>query len=90
LITLTRNSNDFEYWSKTADSFDVANPYIVGMKAQAAAKSWLKTHLTSTDIALEIGCGTGFYSRGIAEKVQHLTATDMSQETWIQLVSATD
>jgi len=77
---MTKYVNDFEYWSKTADRFDVANRYIVGVKALEAAKSWLKIQLTATDIALEIGCGTGYFSAEIAERVQHLTATDMSPE----------
>jgi ubiquinone/menaquinone biosynthesis C-methylase UbiE len=77
---MPEHANDYQYWSKTADRFDVASTYIVGAKAQDAAKSWLKNQLTVMDIALEIGCGTGFFSREIAEKVQHLTATDKSQE----------
>jgi ubiquinone/menaquinone biosynthesis C-methylase UbiE len=77
---MTKNANDYQYWSKTADRFDAATEYIAGVKTLDAAKQWLSNRLIATDVALEIGCGTGLYSNVIAERVQHLTATDMSPE----------
>jgi len=80
MFAMPKNANDYQYWSKTADRFDAATEYIAGAKTLEAAKHWLSNQLIATDVALEIGCGTGLYSSVIAERVQHLTATDMSPE----------
>ena len=68
---MTKNANDYQYWSKTADRFDAATEYIAGVKTLEAVKHWLSNQLIPTDEALEIGCGTGLYSNVIAERVQH-------------------
>ena len=77
---MNMNADDYQYWSKKADRYDAATTYIVGAKALEAANSWLKHQLSATDVALELGCGTGYFSCEIALRVQDLTATDMSQE----------
>jgi ABC-2 type transport system ATP-binding protein len=77
---MNTNADDYQYWSNKADRYDAATTCIVGAKALEAANSWLKHQLSATDVALELGCGTGIFSREIAQRVQHLTATDMSQE----------
>ena len=77
---MPENVKEYEYWSKKADSFDAVNTYIVGNNTLAAAQNWLKNQLHAQDNVLEIGCGTGIFSAVIAERVQHLTATDMSEE----------
>lgn len=81
---MPENAKEYEYWSKKAGSFDAVNTYIVGGKTLAAARNWLKDQLNAQDNVLEIGCGTGIFSAVIAESVQHLTATDMSDEMLVK------
>jgi len=71
---------DSRHWSKRADRYDAATTCIVGARTLAAAQSWLRGQVRATDVALEIGCGTGLYSAVIAESAQHLTAIDISAE----------
>ena len=77
---MTKNAKEFQYWSKKAELFEAANICIVGEKTRDAAQCWLKDQLNNKDNVLEIGCGTGIFSTVIAEKAQHLVATDMSTE----------
>jgi ubiquinone/menaquinone biosynthesis C-methylase UbiE len=71
---------DSQHWSNRTDRYDAGTTYIVGAKTLAAAQGWLRGQIKATDIALEIGCGTGIYSAVIAERAQHFTATDISAE----------
>ena len=48
---MTKNANDYQYWSKTADRFDAATEYIAGVKTLEAAKHWLSDQLIATDVA---------------------------------------
>ncbi len=71
---------DSRHWSERAARYDAGTTRIIGAKTLAASQSWLSGQIQPTDVALEIGCGTGLYSAVIAERAQHLTATDISAE----------
>ncbi len=72
--------NDYDYWSKFADTFDDDNNHIIGKTTNDAIKMWLENQFDESDLVLELGCGSGFTSLWIAPIVNHLTATDMSEE----------
>ena len=81
---MNENTQEYQYWSKVADIFDEANTYIVGKLTQEETSNWLVHQFKGTEVVLELGCGTGFYSAMIAARVKHLTATDMSQEMLVK------
>lgn len=68
-----------EYWSRFADDFEAGSYYVVGqsdmdivLKKLAEQKDLKKT--------LELGCGSGIYSRVITREASELYATDLSDE----------
>jgi ABC-2 type transport system ATP-binding protein len=67
------------YWSRFADNFEELSTYVVGktdidivLKKLGEQKDLKKT--------LELGCGSGTYSRVIASEASELHATDFSDE----------
>jgi ABC-2 type transport system ATP-binding protein len=77
---MKKHSNDYEYWSKRAEVFDKASCNINGKCTRDGKGGWVISQFRDTDIALEMGCGTGIYSALIADKVKKLVVTDMSRE----------
>lgn len=71
---------DHEYWARTAEAYDWKNQYVVGSEAQRLLYHWLEERIRDVDHVLELGCGTGLFSRVIAPRAKHLTATDLSDE----------
>ena len=74
------SEKEYKYWGKISSNHDSAVLYIVGDTIQQEIKDWLINQFKDADVVLELGCGTGFYSEAIADRVQHLTATDLAQE----------
>ncbi len=74
------NLNDYDHWSKKAHKFDNVACNMDGDCSEDSKKDWINSQFKSTDVALELGCGTGTYSAFIADKVKKLIATDMSDE----------
>jgi len=73
-------NNDYGYWSKRANIFDKASCDMDEKCSLDNKMDWVLRQFHNTDITLEIGCGTGIYSALIANKVNNLIATDMSNE----------
>jgi len=74
------SEKEYKYWGKRASAHDNDFLYIVGLTVPKEIKSWLINQFKDTDVVLELGCGTGFYSEMIADRVKHLTATDLAPE----------
>ncbi len=53
---------------------------ISDMEAYNASLDRTRSYLKPTDVALELGCGTGGTARILAPHVAHITATDISSE----------
>jgi ABC-2 type transport system ATP-binding protein len=67
------------YWSRFASSYDRDGEYVVGKPIlQAIEKKLLQEH--SLGDAVELGCGTGYFTRAIARNARHLLATDLSDK----------
>jgi len=64
------------FWDKTASQYDQ-----IEMKDEQTYRQILqrtKTHLRISDLALDLGCGTGLISNEIAEDVNEIHAIDIS------------
>jgi len=77
---LAKSREEHAYWGKRAGAYDAATAYIVGRQTQRETERWLSSRFKESGEVLELGCGTGHFSRIIAEKAKHLTATDGSPE----------
>jgi len=77
---MTTHKSEHEYWNRTAAVYDAATAYVMGKTTQEKTNTWVSNQFTPTDEVLELGCGTGCFSRIIAERVKHLTTTDGSRE----------
>jgi ABC-2 type transport system ATP-binding protein len=68
-----------EYWSRLASTFNEDQTYIVGDAVQQALKERLSRESGLGEI-IEFGCGSGFYTKVLAENASHVIATDLSDE----------
>ena len=68
-----------EYWSKFANTFNEDQKYIVGEAIQQTLRERLSKESELEEL-IEFGCGTGFYTKVLAEKASHVIATDLSDE----------
>lgn len=65
------------YWSRFADDFEEQVTYIVGNHDMEIIKRRISEQ-RDLGKTLELGCGSGIYSVILADKAEHLTATDLS------------
>ena len=77
---MSGNEQEYEYWGKLARTFHEDAIYVIGHDVYQEVVGWLQSQFEDTDTTLELGCGTGFFSGIIADRVQHLTATDFALE----------
>lgn len=66
-----------EYWSRFPNTYDKNQEYVVGKELLEEIKLEL-TRLPELGESVEFGCGTGYFTRTIAERSQSLLATDLS------------
>ena len=71
---------EYEYWGRLANKFDGGSIHVVGSTVYQNVKVWLTNQFSDADKVLEFGCGTGYFSQMVTDKVKHLTATDLSKE----------
>ena len=74
------SEKEYKYWGKRSNTHDDDFLYIVGLTIPREIKEWLILQFEVTDMVLELGCGSGGFSEMIADKVKHLTATDLAPE----------
>ena len=79
-VRMPGNEQEYKYWGKLARTFHEDTLYVVGHDVYQEVRRWLQNQFEVTDAALELGCGTGFFSGIIADRVKHLTATDFAPE----------
>ncbi len=71
------DSKEEKYWSKVATTFETDQEWLVGERAiQAIAKKLLQEH--DLGEVIEFGCGTGVFTRPLAQNAKHIVATDLS------------
>jgi ubiquinone/menaquinone biosynthesis C-methylase UbiE len=67
------------YWSRFAESYDRDGEYVVGRPIlRAIEKRLLEEHCLGD--VVELGCGTGYFTKAIARNAGHVVATDLSDE----------
>ena len=68
-----------EYWSKSACTYDDDQDYVVRKTIlQLIIKKLSEEH--DLGEVIEFGCGTGYFTKAIANKAKHVIATDLSDE----------
>ena len=68
-----------EYWSKFAHGYDEGVDYIVGKAIQQEIVKRLSEEHNLGDV-VEFGCGTGYFTKVIAQNAECVIATDLSDE----------
>jgi len=68
-----------EYWSRFADTFDEDQKYIVGRATQQAVIGRLSEERDLGEV-VELGCGTGYFTKAIARNATQVLATDLSDK----------
>jgi ubiquinone/menaquinone biosynthesis C-methylase UbiE len=79
-LRMPGSEKEYKYWGRLASTFHQDNLYVTGVSINQAIKSWLVQQFNEGDVVLEMGCGTGFYSEMVIEKVKQLIATDLAPE----------
>ncbi len=67
------------YWSRFAHSYDRDGEYVVGKPILQAILQRLSEERDLGD-CVELGCGTGYFTRAIAGQARRVIATDLSDE----------
>jgi len=73
------NRNEEIYWSHFARRYDHAEAYVVGHGILEAITKQLEKEQNLGE-AIELGCGTGYFTRAIAKNADHVMATDLSDQ----------
>lgn len=68
-----------KYWSRFPDTYDKNQEYVVGKELLNEITKELND-LTDLGEVAEFGCGTGYFTETIAQKANHVVATDLSNE----------
>jgi ubiquinone/menaquinone biosynthesis C-methylase UbiE len=74
-----KEHNEEHYWSRFAASYDRDGEYVVGRTILEAIKDNLSRE-ERLGQAIEFGCGTGYFTKAVAENATHVLATDLSEE----------
>jgi len=65
------------YWSRFARRYDRAEAYVVGDAILEAITERLRKEINLGEV-IELGCGTGHFTKVIATNADHVMATDLS------------
>ncbi len=77
--TAVKAQREERYWSRFAHSYDRDGEYIVGHPILQAILKRLSEEQDLGD-AVELGCGTGYFTRAVVAQARHVIATDLSDE----------
>src|SRR5208337_1931182 len=65
------------YWDRFSNTYDEKVDRLVGKDLRRGLAHMLENEPDPGSV-LELGCGTGYFTRAIAKKAKHVTATDLS------------
>lgn len=68
-----------ERWGRLASTYDEDHTYISGPDLVREVQAWLREQVPPGDV-VELGCGTGLYTRAYAPRVRSVVAVDLAQE----------
>jgi ubiquinone/menaquinone biosynthesis C-methylase UbiE len=66
-----------DLWSRVSSGHEEAHLYVVGADLVNAVRSGVDGWVPEGDV-VELGCGTGLYTRAYAQRCRKVTATDLS------------
>ena len=66
-----------EFWSKVARRYDRVVDLQIGGRTRAMVRERVEREERCGRL-VELGCGTGFFTRALAERADHVVATDLS------------
>jgi len=78
---MSPSAKEPEFWDEIANEYD---DYPGMADFVNETRPWLQAQFAGGENVLELGCGTGIFSELIADRVGHLTATDMSPQMLAQ------
>ena len=67
------------YWSRFANNFNEDQTYVVGGAVQQGILEKLSGENDLGEL-IELGCGAGFFTKGLSANARRVTATDLSDE----------
>jgi ubiquinone/menaquinone biosynthesis C-methylase UbiE len=76
---LLNEQNDANYWGKFADTYDDKLEHMMGKAVRQNLFNMLQREGGLGD-AVEFGCGTGYFTRAIANNAASVVATDLSSD----------
>jgi ubiquinone/menaquinone biosynthesis C-methylase UbiE len=68
-----------KFWSQFAESYDEDGEYVVGESILQVIEEKL-LEAQAFGYAVEFGCGTGYFTKAIAQNASHVMATDLSDK----------
>jgi ubiquinone/menaquinone biosynthesis C-methylase UbiE len=72
-------SKQVEYWNKTATTLEAGEERVAGKSfRQAISQKLIQEH--DLGEVVEFGCGTGVFTKALAQNAKHIVATDLSDE----------
>jgi predicted TPR repeat methyltransferase len=72
-------SKKVEYWSKFANTIDGDEVYVVGESIHHELMERVSGESGLVEL-IELGCGSGLFTKVLAENTSHVMATDLSDE----------
>ncbi len=76
---LEQKKKEAEYWGRFAGTYDDTLERIFGTGLREKLARLLEGEPAPGNV-VEFGCGTGYFTRAIAKKAEHVTATDISPD----------
>ncbi len=67
-----------DYWGRFSETYDVKVERLLGKDLRPALARLLEMEPDPGNV-LELGCGTGYFTRAIAKNAKHVTAADLSE-----------
>lgn len=68
-----------DYWGMFSETYDEKVERLLGKDLRPAMARLLEQEPDPGNV-LELGCGTGYFTRAIAKNAKHVTATDLSED----------
>ena len=72
------NSKEAKYWNKAATTYEAYDEWLANSLIQAVSQKLIQEH--DPGEVVEFGCGTGLFTKPLAQNAKHIVATDISDE----------
>lgn len=72
------NSKEAKYWNKAATTYEAYDEWLAKSLIRAVSQKLIQEH--DPGEVVEFGCGTGLFTKPLAQNAKHIVATDISDE----------